>query len=232
MAKYLGEIMNHEVFSVAPDEHVQDVRNYFRTLGVRAAPVVDGRGRPIGFVSLVDLANGSDAERIEAVMSSPADPIDAGSTIEDAATKMAERNRHHLVVVDDEGRAVGYVGSLDVVRGLIGAPVPHPDAFTTYDSRTGASWSEEAPLSMDNVDMAPDGPGLISLIRCRVGEPDRVVWSAGSQNVRTKAMGILSGAEPTTAHLADEIASGAIRFRAAAASADHRSRPSARDGSS
>jgi CBS domain-containing protein len=215
MAKYLGEIMNHGLFSVAPDDSMRDVRTHFRTLGIAGAPVLDERARPIGFVSLSDMVEVAGDVRVDSVMSSPADPIDRMATIEEAATKMAERNRHHLVVVDDEGRAVGYVGSLDIVRGLIGAPVPHPEAFRTYDPTTGATWSEEAVFSMEHVKAAPDGPGLLALIRTKTGEPDRVVWSGASHNVRTRAIGILSGAEPSTSHLSDDIEAGRLRFRAA-----------------
>ena len=123
---------------------------------------------------------------------------------------MAERGRHHLVVIDENGRAVGYVGSLDIVRGLIGAAVPHPEAFRIHDR-----WTEQATLSMANVERIPDGPGVISLVRSKPGERDRVVWSTGSQNVRTKAIGILSGAEPTLAHLADDLDAGVLHFRVA-----------------
>lgn len=216
MAKYLGEIMNHELFTTFPGDFAVEVRGYFRTLGISAAPVVDADGCPIGFIALSDMYEMTEDTPVEALMSSPADPIQITATIEDAARVMAERGRHHLVVVDEDGRAVGYVGSLDVVRGLIGAPVPHPEAFNTYDTQTGASWTKEATLSMENVELIPDGPGVISLVRCKPGEQDRVVWSAGSQNVRTKAIGILSGAEPTLAHLADDLDAGVLRFRAAA----------------
>ncbi len=215
MAKFLGEIMNHELFSATPDEFALDVRGYFRTLGISAAPVLDAAGHPLGFVSLSDMYELTEETRVESIMSSPADPLQITATIEDAAKTMAERGRHHLVVVDDDGRAVGYVGSLDVVRGLIGAPTPHPEAFRTYEPTTGTSWSEEATLSMENVERIPDGPGVISLVRSKPGERDRVVWSAGSRNVRTKAIGILSGAEPTLAHLDADLDAGALRFRVA-----------------
>lgn len=219
MAKYLGEIMNHELFSAALDDFALDVRGYFRTLGISAAPVLDAAGRPVGFVSLTDMFELSEDTQVESIMSSPADPLPVTATIEDAAKTMAERGRHHLVVVDDDGRAVGFVGSLDVVRGLVGAPVPHPEAFRTYEPTTGTAWSEEATLSMENVERIPDGPGVISLVRSKPGERDRVVWSAGSQNARTKAIGILSGAEPTLEYLAADLDAGALRFRVASSPA-------------
>lgn len=218
MAKYLSEIMNHELFGATPDEYALDVRGYFRTLGISAAPVLDPSGHPIGFVSLSDMYELSEDTRVESIMSSPADPLRVTTTIEGAAKTMAERGRHHLVVVDDDGRAVGFVGSLDVVRGLIGAPVPHPEAFRTHEPTTGAAWSEEATLSMENIERIPDGPGVISLVRSKAGERDRVVWSAGSTNVRTKAIGILSGAEPTLEHLSADLDAGALRFRVASTS--------------
>jgi len=215
MAKFIGEIMNHELCSARPDELAEDLRGYFGRLRIRAAPVLDEHGHPVGFISLSDMIELPENASVASRMTSPADTIHVTTTIEEAANVMSERGRHHLVVTDDDGRAVGYAGSLDVVRGLIGAAVPHPEVFRNHDPTTGGVWTEEATLSMENLERIPDGPGVISLVRCKAGEPDRVVWSAGSRNVRTKAIGILSGAEPTVTHLGDEIDAGALRFRTA-----------------
>jgi CBS domain-containing protein len=216
MAQRVREIMNHEVFCVVPDELSGDVRAYFQTLGIAAAPVVDDEGHPIGFVSLRDLARAADDTPIGACMTARADMVALHTSITDAATRMADLGRHHLAVVDDEGRIAGYIGSLDVIRGLLGKPVPHPESFPHYDRDLDLQWTDDLPLSDAGVAEAPDGPGLLRLIRSRPGEPDRVVWSEGTHNVRTRVLDLIAGPQPSMPHLVDELDRGELFFRAAA----------------
>jgi CBS domain-containing protein len=216
MAKLVREIMNHEVFCVVPEEAAGDVRGYFRALGIAAAPVVDDGGRPIGFVSARDIAGVADSTPIGQCMTRQADGIETNATILDAARAMADSGRHHLPVVDEDGRTVGYVGSLDVIRGMLGEPVPHPTTFPHYDRNLDVTWTDDLPLTEVNVAQAPDGPGLLRLVRCRAGEPDRIVWSEGTRNVRTRVLDLLAGPQPMLVHVADELERGELRFRAAA----------------
>lgn len=217
MAKRVQEIMNHELFTVAPDERVEDVRGWLVALGVSAAPVIDDARKPIGFVSLRDVLGAPEHNHVHVHMSAPAHGVAATATIEEAARRMAETDHHHLVCVDEEGRAVGFVGSLDVIRGLIGAPVRHPDAFPHYDERTGLSWSDEVALTLEGAEEAPDGPGIYVLIAGQAGVEDRVVWSEATRNVRTRLIDILSIPQTAPPHLEPDLGRGALRFRAASA---------------
>jgi CBS domain-containing protein len=215
MAKYVAEIMNHEVFCVVPDECASDVRGYFHALGIAAAPVVDDDGRPVGFVSLRDLAYAAGSTPVAECMTSGADNVPQKATIADAAAHMADRDRHHLAVVGDDGRTVGYVGSLDVVRGLIGKPVPHPAAFPNYDRELDTHWTDDLPLVEASAGKAPDGPGLLRLVLGRPGQPDRVVWSEITRNVRTRVLDLCSGPQSSLPHIVDDLERGRLRFRAA-----------------
>jgi CBS domain-containing protein len=215
MAKFVREIMNHEVFCVVPDELVGDVRGYFETLGIAAAPVVDDDGKPLGFVSLRDIADAPSIARIIDRMTFRADTVPLNATIADAATRMAALGRHHLPVVDADGRTAGYVGSLDVIRGLLGRPVPHPAAFVRYDRELDVVWTDDLTLVEANASKAPDGPGLLRLIRSRPGQIDRVVWSEATRNVRTRVLDLLAAPQPAMPHLVDELERGELRFRAA-----------------
>jgi CBS domain-containing protein len=216
MANRVREIMNHEVFCVVPDELAGDVRGYFHTLGIAAAPVVDDGGKPIGFVSARDLSGADDDMPISECMTRQADVVALDTSIADAAARMADRGRHHLAVVDAEGRTAGYIGSLDVIRGLLGKPVPHPDSFPHYDRDLDVSWTDDLALSEANAARAPDGPGLLRLVRSRAGQPDRIVWSEGTHNVRTRVLDLVAGPPYAMPHLVDELDGGQLRFRAAA----------------
>ena len=216
MAKHVGEIMNHEVFCVVPDERAGDVRGYFHTLGIAAAPVVDDDGMPVGFVSLRDLAYAADSTPVAQCMTTAVDEVTHDTTIADAAAHMADRDRHHLAVVDPAGRIAGYVGSLDVIRGLIGKPVPHPATFAHYDRELDTTWTDDLPLVDANAVRAPDGPGFLRLIDSRPGRPDRVVWSEVTRNVRTRVLDLCACPQPAMPHLADDLERGRLRVRAAA----------------
>jgi CBS domain-containing protein len=51
----VGEIVSEDVATVTPDEPVDKVVSLMREKAIRRVPVVDG-GRPVGIVSLGDLA--------------------------------------------------------------------------------------------------------------------------------------------------------------------------------
>lgn len=215
MAVDVREIMNHELFSVRAEERAGEVRRFLVALGVSAAPVLDGAGRPIGFVSLRDLAEAPEHAHVASRMNAPVDTIPASTTIEDAAGAMCERSRHHLVCVDDEGRAIGFVGTLDVLRGLLCQPAPHPESFPHYDSNNGLTWSNECQLSFSSVEQAPDGPGVFVLIEAAPHRPNRVVWSEATDNVRRRLRDMLATPATTPAHLMDAAISGRLWFRCA-----------------
>ncbi|MDX2169447.1 MAG: CBS domain-containing protein [Deltaproteobacteria bacterium] len=52
----VGEVMTHEVASCHAETSVEDAQEVMRTLQIRRLPVVDDAGRPVGMLSLNDLA--------------------------------------------------------------------------------------------------------------------------------------------------------------------------------
>ena len=217
MAKRVNEIMNHELFCVVPSDTAGDVRGYFYVMDIAAAPVVEEGGRPVGFVSLRDLLDANDEDPITESMTQGADTIPESALISEAAERMAEKGRHHLAVISSDERVVGYLGSLDVIRGLLGKPVSHPESFPHYDESLGTTWTDDLELTMENAGRAPDGPGFIRLIRIRPGEYDRVVWSEATRNVRTRVLQFMAETPKHMPHVVDELEKGQLRFRAAGA---------------
>lgn len=216
MAVAVAEIMNHEVFSVRTGDRAEQVMRHLVALGITGAPVLDDAGVTIGFVTLRALLDAREGTQVAAYMSVPPECIDEGATIREVAERMAEDSRHHLVVVDRAGHAVGVVSSLDVIRGLIGRPAPHPDAFPHFDARTGVTWSNDAQLGLSALSDVPALPGLFVLIEATPGRANRVVWSEGTDDLAHRLRALLSTPAVAPAHLVDAALSGRLWFRWAA----------------
>ncbi|MBK8720348.1 MAG: CBS domain-containing protein [Deltaproteobacteria bacterium] len=219
MAVAVAEIMNHEVFSVRTGDRVELVLRHLVALGITGAPVLDADDVTIGFVSLRALLDARAGNSVAAYMSVPPACIDEGASIREVAERMAESSRHHLVVVDAAGHAVGVVSSLDVIRGLIGRPAPHPDAFPHFDARTGVVWSNDVQLGFSALTEVPASAGLFVLIEAAPGRPNRVVWSEGTDDLAHRLRTLLSTPAAAPAHLVDAALSGRLWFRWAATGA-------------
>ena len=193
MARTVGEIMNREVFGVRPGDAPAGVMNGLLGLGITGAPVLDAEGRAIGTVSLRDLASGRGGSASE-LMTAPAISVGEDALVAEAARRLADTGRHRLVVVDGSGRAVGVVSALDVVRGLLGLPAVHPAGFPHRDRETGLVWTDDAPLDLDHLESAPDGPGIVQIIHGGPEQTEAVVWIEACGNCYTRLTDML--AEP------------------------------------
>ena len=216
MSSRVREIMNAELFRVAPGDVSSDVLNGILSLGITGAPVVDGAGRPIGMVTLRDLV-GRTGTTAGGIMTSPATTISADAPIADAGRRLAETGRHRLVVVDAEERAIGIVSAVDIVRGLLGLPVTHPAGFPHFDEETHLTWTDDVPLALDHLDAVPDGPGLLQLVHGGAGLPERVVWVESCENLYARLTDMLATPQEDEVVLAWWLAQSGMRFRTAAA---------------
>lgn len=216
MALEIAEIMNHDLFGVAPSDRVGEVLDLLLAYGVTGAPVLDEDRRPVGFVALRDLVGAPRESHVLTRMAVPADVVPMHANIRVAALLMAERSRHHLACVDDEGRAIGFVGALDVLRGLVGAPVPHPDTFSHVDKSSGLTWSDDVRLTFDHARDTPAAPGMFKLVDAAAGRPDRVVWTEATPDLRRRLGELLSNPAEAPSHLVDAALCGRLWFRWAA----------------
>jgi CBS domain-containing protein len=216
MAVTVGEIMNRELYATRPGESAANVLQDLMGLGIGGCPVVDRENRPVGVVSVRDLFGEADA-RVGDRMSSPALVLHESAPIREAARLMAEAEVHRIVVVDDQ-RAVGIVSSLDVIRGLLGLPSRHPVTFPHYDVETGLVWTDDHPLDAAHVEAAPDGPGVLLLIRGGVGRPETIVWGEAAENVRERLLDHLLTKIDGPNEISYWRDRGELRFRAAASS--------------
>jgi CBS domain-containing protein len=204
MAVTVGEIMNKELYATHASDDAANVLEDLLGLGIGGCPVLDDDNRPVGVVSIRDLCGGGSA-RVAERMTAPPLVLEESAPIREAARLMAEAEVHRIVVTDGE-RAVGIVSALDVIRGLLGMPSRHPGTFPHYDVETGLVWTDDHPLDHAHVEAAPDGPGVLLLIRGGAGKPETVIWGEAADNVRERLLEHLVERNPD---------GGEIRFRAA-----------------
>jgi hypothetical protein len=213
MSRSIEEIMNRELLAVVAETPVQAVRKLLRTFAISAVPVLSEERRPLGMVTAGAVLDGGGtaADR----MSCPAMCIEGATGIEVAARRLALADAHHLVVVDSAGVAVGIVSVLDVLRAVCGIPAHHPTAFAHWDAATQSSWTDEWPFDEGHASKAPDGAGVLVLVRGLIGETDAVVWVEACANVRNRISALTvagSSAEPALERLLER---HDLRFRAA-----------------
>ncbi|MBX3219483.1 MAG: CBS domain-containing protein [Labilithrix sp.] len=129
MPKTVADIMNPKLLYIRDGDRVSLARRHIIEFGITAVPVLDETHRPVGVVSLRDLA-GDDRAHFQP--SGTVETVKASATVEEGARLLAESEYHHLVVVDELGVAVGMVSSLDFVRAFIGLPPRHPERFQRF----------------------------------------------------------------------------------------------------
>ena len=130
MARTVNEIKNPELFSLRPSDSAEEALSQLAALDISGAPVIGDDRRPVGAISFRDLIRRQGATVAEC-MSGPAVTISAESSVQEAAGKLAERGLHRLVVVDDTGRAIGVVSTLDVLRGMLNLGSTYAEVFST-----------------------------------------------------------------------------------------------------
>ncbi len=123
------EVMNPNLLYLRVGNRVELALQPILDSGLTAVPVLDDDHRPIGIVSVHDIASGARGHRPSAEKMKT---IVATAILEDAARILADENLHHLIVIDDRGVAVGMLSSLDVVRGLLSLPPRHPRTPQSY----------------------------------------------------------------------------------------------------
>jgi CBS domain-containing protein len=131
----LSQIMTRNVACIVPDLGIGELGTLLLDRNISAAPVVDAYGRPIGVVSKTDLVRyyhddgGTDAT-VADVMMPMAFTLTEDAPIAYAAALMAVEDVHHLPIVAGDGRVVGIISALDIVRWLA-----HHDGFVVPPAR-------------------------------------------------------------------------------------------------
>ncbi len=129
-------IMCTEVFSVLPETPIQDALRALQDRRIRRAPVLDGAGKLVGFITERDLLkatpgsvgelNTADglaaaARSVDQIASKSVTCAHPDDHIEDLAAVFLEKKIGGVPVVEQE-QLVGVVTESDIFRAIVGAP--------------------------------------------------------------------------------------------------------------
>jgi CBS domain-containing protein len=122
--------MTERVTAIGPDTPLPEIAATLIGAGIGGMPVVDRDGTVIGFVSEVDLMDALLHDHPQDtlardIMSSPAIVVDEFAPAEEVMTTLRERGIHHLPVVR-QGRLVGIISPIDVLRYFVAHVFPPP----------------------------------------------------------------------------------------------------------
>lgn len=130
----LTQIMSREVTCARRDVEAARLVDLMVHNRIGCVPIVEEPGRPIGMVTKLDLVEQllfidqgasdppSSREReprtASELMMPLAITLGERATVAHAAALMATEDVHHIPVVDDSGRVIGIVSTMDIVRWL------------------------------------------------------------------------------------------------------------------
>jgi hypothetical protein len=213
MANCVAEVMNRDVLSFAAITPAHSALDLMLALRVTTAPVVDGRDHPTGVISLRELSRAVAHARVGDLLRAPAVRVSPETSLLDAARLLDEVDLHHLVVTDSTGELVGFVSSLDLLRGIIGAPVRHPETFVHWDASVGMAFSNDRVLDAEHVGDTPHAAGLVVLVRGGAGRPERVVWVEATLDIKEWLRSYFDQPDGLTRSAGQTAGGGRLRYR-------------------
>jgi CBS domain-containing protein len=114
-------IMSRAVVTATPELPASRVVELLVDENIGAIPIIDSAGVPVGIVTRYDVLEEDEVDITDelpahAIMHGRPLTVSETTSVREAAELMTKQHVHHLLVVDGEGRLIGVVSSLDVVR--------------------------------------------------------------------------------------------------------------------
>ena len=126
------DIMSQNVIFVLDTDSVLHAAAVIDEYKISGAPVVNAYGHCVGVLSVKDYSRRGDRDSeklvvdekttVSDVMTTPAITVSPGLDLAQAGRIMCDRRVHRLPVVDETGRLVGLLSSLDIVEALVWTP--------------------------------------------------------------------------------------------------------------
>jgi CBS domain-containing protein len=203
MPTTVSEIMDPEFFHASQADSIAQVLHEMAELGLGSAPVLDLDGHPLGMATLREI---DACRRVEDLIEHPKHPLPTvhqNTEIGAAARTLAEHDADCLILVNDDGAAVGALRSHDLLRAVLGLRLGH--AHGGAPPRHTGTWSRGALLNLDSLKHVPSAPGLIMLEPWSAGKPT-IAWVEATLNLRDRLDEMLRmpQAEPVLERLLDE----------------------------
>lgn len=182
MTKTVSEIMDRDFLCATQADSLPHLLHEMSHRGLGSTPVLDLAGRPLGMATLADLESCRRIEELTRHSSRPAVVMPEDASIQAAALKAAEQAADTLVLVDDQGRAVGVLAALDLLRALLGFDV----ATERRDELPAKAWSRGSVLELDAVHHVPSAPGVILLGPHDDLEGRHALWVEATHDMRER----------------------------------------------
>ncbi len=129
-----ADFMNPRLVYVRDGDRLEIALGPMMELRLSAVPVLDDDHKPVGLITLRELADRSGPVHMSSILQT----VSASASLEEAAQLLVAGDLHHLVVVDAHGVALGMLSTLDVLRGLTGGVPEHPARIESYAVQAGA----------------------------------------------------------------------------------------------
>lgn len=135
-ALLVADLMTIDPIVVNVDASLEEAAHLLRAYSISGLPVIDLDGALVGVISQTDLLAADDPPvsrlvrgkestlRVGELMSSPAVTVPMTGSLEEAARLMLDRHVHRVVAIDDVGRPVGVLSSMDFVALYAEEPTP------------------------------------------------------------------------------------------------------------
>jgi len=175
-----ADVMTAEVRAVSEVTPVRDVVRLLLASEFNAAPVVDGDARPVGIITQSDLIARAgvpvrlgllarleqepldrqlaELEGLQAsqVMTAPVTTVTEQTRLDRAVDLMLKRDLKRLPVVDEQGKLVGILARLDVLRVMAGAAAARPPDQSPATPKTASVVREIT--RRERAAVAPEAP--------------------------------------------------------------------------
>ncbi len=112
----IADIMAKRVVTAQPHHTIEHVQALLTKNRIHAVPIVGPDREPVGIVTTTDLVNGpKPGTPVKHIMTEEVRKVPAYNDA-NVAARIMRRNRIHHVVVTHEGRVVGIVSSMDLLK--------------------------------------------------------------------------------------------------------------------
>lgn len=112
----VAELMSEAVVTTEPHQSIEHIRQLLDRNKITSVPVVDSDGKPVGIVSVTDLAHDLKAgSPISSIMTEKVYVVPKYEDVSIAARVMRNHKIHH-VVVTHEKKVVGILSAFDLLK--------------------------------------------------------------------------------------------------------------------